>query len=198
MARLLAPLTGDTVTVTAGGSVLVTASYFYSPSAALQCFVGTDTDGPATLSLKGVHNGVVTCSKAAGTYNNVPVRIETNGAQDDSQTITKVVAAAAYAPAAQQTAPPPPAPLPPPGVPVKFIVFGAAVANAAYVVLVAHAVPAVGARFPVDGVFLIPGAGGNWGGEVVVPNLPNFNYVARIIQFDANDNVLRKNTVVLI
>jgi hypothetical protein len=197
-ARILAPLDGDTVSAIAGGNVTVYSSYMYGAIAQLKSHVGGASHPAVSLWGGGRHFGAVPHGLAAGQHV-VSVRVESNGNPDDTQNNIKVdVTPGVFEVMAQRTSPPEPDPLPPPGVPVEFIILGAALPNTAYLAVVAYSVPLVGARTVVGGVLAIPLADKSWAVGITVPNAPNFGYIARVIQFDATDVVVRKNTVVLI
>src|SRR5262245_85960 len=129
-ARILAPRGKDTFVIPLGGNVTVTSTYNYGATSTLRSFVDADADGGTPLILTGVNQGIVHCTKAAGDYV-VPVRIETDGVQDDIQPNVKLsVAAMGYVVQSQRTNPPETFPLPPKGIPVEFLIFGTAQPNA--------------------------------------------------------------------
>src|SRR5688500_3184074 len=114
-AQILKPRAGDTLKVTVGGNAPVSVFYDYAALSNLQCFVEADHDPPAALNGPGTHPGLVPYSKVAGNYI-VTVRVETNGAIDDSQhPVTKRVLPALTALTAERANPPAAGQRPPAG-----------------------------------------------------------------------------------
>jgi hypothetical protein len=201
MARILAPRTGDTVTIPVGGTVSVTAWYSYAVSSTLQCSVDTDHDAGPMFTGTNIDPGKVVCTKAANTYTNVPVTILTNGTlpYDDTQAITLKVVAPQIEAVVNRVNPLPPAALPAPGTgPIQYIVSDNFAAGVAYVVCVAQELDlnTAIAPLPVDGVW-IRNNNPTWAGLLTIPNNVGKMYTARIIEFDANDVILNYSTVIL-
>jgi hypothetical protein len=199
-AQIIKPRTGDPVKVSAGGTVPVTVFYNYAATSSLQCFVDTDYDMSVSVSGINLHTGLVPCSKGAGTYWNVPVRIETNGAHEHEQIVTKSVLPATTCITVQRVNPAPPAEKAAPGAgPMFYLLGGQLHPNAAYVVCVAHELTADpnDAPVPVDGAFSLPLFGRTWLALLRIPNRVGKVYIARIMEFDANDNEVNRDTEVL-
>jgi hypothetical protein len=198
-AKVIAPLTGDTVSIPQGGAVMVTSRYDYNPTGTLRCFVAAFSDMPHSLFGRDFHAGPVTYVAMPGTYANQVVKLQTNGVDEAGpQTITVVVrpnvATEALTQASRSTPVAPPAV----GVPINYILYGTAEANVAYITVALSAWPDANAdKTPIAGVFVLPQPDRSWAGEVIVPNAADTAYLARVIRFDKNDNVIRTTTVVL-
>jgi hypothetical protein len=198
MARILTPRTGDTVTITAPGPIPVQIWYSYATQSTLTCFVDTDHDAGSPFNGTGVDPASVLCSKGPGTFSS-QVLAQTNGVTDDTQTITLVVSAVMSEMVVGRTGPQGPTITFQPGTgPTQYTVSDTFAAQVAYVVCVAHELdlnPAI-AGVTVGGV-VITNNNPTWSAVLTVPNRPNKKYTARIIEFDARDNIKRMRTIVL-
>lgn len=201
-ARILAPLPTDQVTIPLGGSVPVTVRYDYTALSNLQCFVAAYPGSTTQHFGRDFHDTVVPFGGAAGTHSDQVVKVQTNGVDEPrTHAITVIVEAPPvqeFATQANRSVPAAPAPLPPVGVPIRYIVFGTAEADVAYLAVVLSAWPDGAAnKTPLGGVLAMPAADRTWAVELIVPNAANTSYLARVIRFDADDNDLRRKTLVL-
>jgi hypothetical protein len=173
------------------GHVTVSVLYDYGQQSNLQCFVGDDHDQAVSLQDFGIHIGAVPCSKAPGTYH-IQVIAKTNGNTDDTQEVIKVVGAIPeleVQPISSLQA----------GQPKQCLIRGKMKQGSAYVVCSVYELTLDFRKPPkvVDGVFAYRNVDGTWGVTVRVPNCQKCGYYARIIEFDAYDNIVSKQTVVL-
>lgn len=206
-AKLLAPRAGDEITILQNGTIPVHSRYAVQGMPALRCYVGAYADAPAYISGSDFHEGPVTfgapyAAPPNDVHLNQTVKVAIDGVdQPGPQQITVRVlppATVVYQTATARSAPAAPAPLPAVGVPIRYIIYGNAETNVAYISVALSAWPDADAqKTPIGGVLTIPLADRSWAVEVLVPNAANTAYLARVIRFDREDNIVRKNTVVL-
>lgn len=208
-ANIISPLSGDRPSIPVGGSITIYVAYNFAAATTFKGHVDSDVGGAVTVSGSGTTSTSVACTKGAGMYPNVPVHIkDASGSPTfDTETLTTLRVFGSPppppvppTPVAQRAAPAAPAPKPAAGTgPISYILRDNFAAGVAYIVCVAHEMTAdpTDPRVPVDGVLIRNGGATAWAGLVTVPNQPDKVYVARLIEFDATDTELGRQTVVL-
>ncbi len=199
-AVITSPRTGDNIGIIAGGNVAVNVLYGYLAASNLQCFVDADPGPIYNLSGTGQQLSMVPCTLAAGNHMNVPVHAKTNGGISDTQTVTITVRPKppGSPQATATTIPEPVTRLTAGAGPIQYLLRDDFAPDVAYLICAAHELTLTGdPPQTVDGVFIRRGDCPSWAALLTVPNNPNVAYFARIIEYDANDNQLSKQTVVL-